>query len=204
MTFSLCNTCPGKLLSKFISYYSLCGWLSWYACIKVQYGCIFHPPKHNRAHCNSLKNLKTIKGPYSGPISWSQTLWPYSFQQYILPGFLMTTPQSFAQQVPTWSNRRIPPTKRQYLQGPKHSSWIYKNHGPKQYITILKINNTSKYIAIWHACTKPSKIDHAKICISNVLLFLFIIKFLLPCLLVCKPLRNMHYLITPSPGCFSI
>ena len=32
----------------------------------MQYGCIFHPPKHNRALCNSLKNLKTIKGPYSG------------------------------------------------------------------------------------------------------------------------------------------
>ena len=60
--------------------------------------------KHNRALCNSLKNLKTIKGPYSGPQSWSQTYWPWSFQQYISPGFLMTTPQSFAQQVPTWSN----------------------------------------------------------------------------------------------------
>ena len=29
--------------------------------------------KHNRALCNSLKNLKTIKRPYSGPRSWSQT-----------------------------------------------------------------------------------------------------------------------------------
>ena len=41
-------------------------------CIKVQYGCIFHPPKHNRALCNSLKNLKTLEGPYSGPRSWSR------------------------------------------------------------------------------------------------------------------------------------
>ena len=32
--------------------------------------------------------------------------------------------------------------------------------------------------------------------------FLFINKFLLPCLLVCKPLRNMLYLITPSPVAF--
>ena len=32
---------------------------------------IFH--KLNRALCNSLKNLETIKGPYSNPKSWSQT-----------------------------------------------------------------------------------------------------------------------------------
>ena len=34
--------------------------------------------------------------------------------------------------------------------------------------------------------------------------FFSIIKFLLPCLLICKPLRDMLYLITPSPGCFSV
>ena len=33
------------------------GCLLWHACIKVQYGCIFHPPKHNRAFCNSLKKI---------------------------------------------------------------------------------------------------------------------------------------------------
>ena len=39
---------------------------------KVRYGCIFYPPKHNRAPCNSLKNFKTLKGPYSGSRSWSR------------------------------------------------------------------------------------------------------------------------------------
>ena len=29
--------------------------------IIVQYGCRFHPPKHNSALCNSLRNLKTLK-----------------------------------------------------------------------------------------------------------------------------------------------
>ena len=41
-------------------------------CIKVQYGCIFYPPKHNGTLCNSLKNFKTLKGPYCGPRSWSR------------------------------------------------------------------------------------------------------------------------------------
>ena len=68
MTLSLCN----YVLYKFISYYFLCGWLSWHACITVQYWCIFHPPKHNKTLCNSLKNLKTIKGPCFGPRSWSR------------------------------------------------------------------------------------------------------------------------------------
>ena len=49
-------------------------------------------------------------------------------------------------------------------------------------------------------CRKPPKIDHAKIFISNVLLIFFIINFLLLCLLVCKPLRNIIYLITPYAG----
>ena len=41
-------------------------------CIKVQYGGIFYPPKHNVALCNSLKNFKTLKGPYSVRRSWSR------------------------------------------------------------------------------------------------------------------------------------
>ena len=64
--------------------------------------------QHNRPSIIPWRNFKTLKGPYSGPSSWSQTPWPWSFQQYISPGFLMTTLQFFAQQVPTWSNRRIP------------------------------------------------------------------------------------------------
>ena len=38
---------------------------------------------------------------------------------------------------------------------------------------------------------KPPKIDHAKILINNVLLIFSIINFLLPCLFICKLLRDM-------------
>ena len=123
---------------------------------------------------NSLKNLKTIKGPYSGPRSWALTQWPWSFQQYISPGFFMTPSQSFAEHVPTWSYWRIPQTKKQYLQGPKYSSWIHKNQGPKKCITIPQNDNTSKCITIWHTCNKPPKIDHAKIFIFSLLIFWYL------------------------------
>ena len=52
-------------------------------------------------------------------------------------------------------------------------------------------HNTSECITIWHACSKPPKIDHAKrFYLSMCNLFFFIIKFLFPCPLVCKPLRK--------------
>ena len=131
---------PGKLLSKFVLL-SLRDRLSWHVYIKIQYGCIFYPSEHNRTLCNLLMNLKALKGPYSGPRSWSQTSWPWSFQQYFSPGFLMTTLQSFAQQVPTWSNWRIPQTKKQYLRGPKHSTKIMvQNNASQFYQTTIRPN----------------------------------------------------------------
>ena len=141
-------------------------------CIKVQYGCIFYPPKHIGALCNSLKNLKTLKGPYSGPRSWSQTQWPWSFQQHISPGFFMTTLQSLAQQFPTWNNRRIPQTKTQYLQGQNIPHTLHKSWPKTKHHNSIK----QQYNRMYHNLTsmqKTTKNRPRKIFICNVQLFFF-------------------------------
>ena len=81
------------------------GWLSYMHTSKLQHNYISHSENVIGPSSAISWVTKSITGPTSWfPKSWSQTQWPRSFQQHILPGFLFTIYQSSAQQDPTISN----------------------------------------------------------------------------------------------------
>ena len=130
-----------------------------------------------RALCNSLKNLKRVKDhtlvPDSGhkpsdPGHSSNTfhldsLWPRSSPSFnrFLPGVT----GEFHQLKITISSR------------PKRFCINLQKSWPKTMHYNSKNINTSKSITIWHACSKPPKIEHAKYLLAMCYSFFFIIMF---------------------------
>ena len=82
------------------------GWLSHMHTSKLQYNHISHLKKNTIGPLSTILwgSQKHHRINVLVPKSWSQTLYPWSFQQHFLPGFFMTTHQSSTLQVPTWNN----------------------------------------------------------------------------------------------------
>ena len=82
----------------------------------------------------------------------------------------MTTLQSFAQKVATWSNWRIPQLKNN----------IFKAQNiPHKSTKIMASNNASQFykITIHPICSKPPKIDHAKYVLAMCYSFFSLLSF---------------------------
>ena len=103
---------------------SWCGWLSYMHTSKLQHNYISHSKNTIGPSSVIPWGTKNIMEPTSWfPKSLSQTPWPWSFQQHILPGFLN---HPLYRTLPGVTG--VFPKIQQYHHGPKPntSKWYYK------------------------------------------------------------------------------
>ena len=113
---------------------------------KLQRNYISHKKTLSILPLQFLEELKKITGPTSWfTKSWSQTSWSWSFQQHILPGFLMTIHQSSILQDPTKSNWEI--SKISTTISPWPQANTSKGHYKLKYVQQQPKHTTPKYLS---------------------------------------------------------